>query len=48
MNAAFSTGEHIDQFEFLVRLLIHLEILNKEEDVDRWLSSIQEFSQSKK
>jgi hypothetical protein len=42
------TGENIDQFEFLVKLLIHLEILDPARDVDLWLGAIKGFCQNQR
>lgn len=37
-------SETVDEFEFLVQLLVHVGVLDKKDDVDRWLVTIKEFS----
>eukprot|EP00602_Paraphysomonas_sp_CaronLab_P009160 CAMPEP_0185027500 /NCGR_PEP_ID=MMETSP1103-20130426/12617_1 /TAXON_ID=36769 /ORGANISM="Paraphysomonas bandaiensis, Strain Caron Lab Isolate" /LENGTH=295 /DNA_ID=CAMNT_0027561525 /DNA_START=566 /DNA_END=1453 /DNA_ORIENTATION=- len=46
IDSSFYTGQDIDQFEFLVKLLVHLEVLDNEADVQKWLCAIQEFSRN--
>lgn len=43
MEPSYFSGDNIDQFEFLVKLLIHLDVLDPERDVGIWLDAIREY-----
>lgn len=43
LEPSYFSGDNIDQFEFLVRLLIHLNVLDPERDVEQWLIIIREY-----
>ncbi len=48
LEPSYFSGDNIDQFEFLVKLLIHLDVLDRENDVDKWLGTINEICRNQR
>jgi hypothetical protein len=42
-----SSSGDLNSYQVLVNMLVHMEVLNKEEDVDKWMNEIRHFANQK-